>query len=91
MHVGVLAIFSLPPDATPDFIKNLFAHLRSPQVFVPPFNLRLRQPRFGVFSSRLLPRWEEAPVIDLEYHLRHSALPQPGGERELGVLVSRLF
>ncbi|MGH3434475.1 MAG: wax ester/triacylglycerol synthase family O-acyltransferase, partial [Thermocrispum sp.] len=25
-----------------------------------------------------------------DYHLRHSALPQPGGERELGILISRL-
>ena len=28
--------------------------------------------------------------MDLDYHLRHSALPYPGGERELGILVSRL-
>ena len=28
--------------------------------------------------------------IDLDYHVRHSALPRPGGERELGILVSRL-
>ncbi len=28
--------------------------------------------------------------IDLDYHVRHSALPHPGGQRELGVLVSRL-
>ncbi|MDB5967790.1 MAG: wax ester/triacylglycerol synthase family O-acyltransferase [Hydrocarboniphaga sp.] len=90
MHVGVLAIFSLPADASPDFIKNLFLHLRGPAAFVAPFNLRLRQPRITIFSSRLIPSWEEDPQIDLDYHLRHSALPQPGGERELGVLVSRL-
>src|SRR5207244_7940573 len=28
--------------------------------------------------------------VDLEYHVRHSALPHPGGQRELGILVSRL-
>jgi WS/DGAT/MGAT family acyltransferase len=28
--------------------------------------------------------------IDMDYHFRHSALPKPGGERELGILVSRL-
>src|SRR5581483_248085 len=28
--------------------------------------------------------------VDIDYHLRHSALPHPGGERELGVLISRL-
>ncbi|SHG63434.1 acyltransferase, WS/DGAT/MGAT [Hydrocarboniphaga daqingensis] len=90
MHVGALAIFSLPDDVSPDFIKNLFLHLRSPAGFVPPFNLRLKQPRLKLISSRLMPSWEEDPNIDLDYHLRHSALPQPGGERELGVLVSRL-
>ena len=31
-----------------------------------------------------------ADKVDLDYHLRHSALPYPGGERELGILVSRL-
>lgn len=90
MHVGVLAIFSLPPDAGSEFIKNLFLHLRTPSGFVAPFNLRLRQSRLKILSSRLVPSWEEDPHIDLDYHLRHSALPQPGGERELGVLVSRL-
>ena len=28
--------------------------------------------------------------MDLEHHLRHAALPQPGGERELGQLIARL-
>ena len=28
--------------------------------------------------------------VDLDLHVRHSALPAPGGQRELGVLVSRL-
>lgn len=90
MHVGCLAIFSLPAEAPPDFLQNLFLHLRSPTGFAAPFNLRLRTPRLKSLSRRLLPSWEEDPAIDLDYHLRHSALPQPGGERELGVLVSRL-
>ena len=39
-----------------------------------------------------MPSWVEleASAIDLDYHLRHSALPAPGSQRELGVLVSRL-
>ncbi len=90
MHVGVLAIFSKPDDAEPDFIKSLFAHLRGPHGFAPPFNLRLKRPKLQLLSSRLIPAWEETNEVDLEYHLRHSALPQPGGERELGVLISRL-
>jgi len=34
--------------------------------------------------------WETDNHLDLDYHVRHSALPAPGGERELGILVSRL-
>ena len=34
--------------------------------------------------------WIEDEDIDLEYHVRHAALPWPGGERELGELVGRL-
>ena len=86
MHVGCMAIFSLPDDAGPDFIANLFSHLREAPQFAPPFNLKLRSPRF----KSVLPVWQTARKIDLDYHLRHSALPKPGGERELGVLVSRL-
>jgi WS/DGAT/MGAT family acyltransferase len=29
-------------------------------------------------------------MVDLEYHVRRSALPAPGDERELGIVVSRL-
>jgi WS/DGAT/MGAT family acyltransferase len=34
--------------------------------------------------------WVEDDDIDLEYHVRHAALPWPGGERELGELIGRL-
>jgi WS/DGAT/MGAT family acyltransferase len=37
-----------------------------------------------------MPSWEVVDDADLEYHVRRSALPRPGGERELGELVSRL-
>lgn len=86
MQVACLAIFSLPQDAPDDFIKDLFIHLRSVPSFAPPFNLKLRSPKMKV----LMPAWVEDDNIDLDYHLRHSALPKPGGERELGVLISRL-
>lgn len=86
MHVGVLAIFALPGEAPQDFLRGLFLQLRETQSFVAPFNLKLRSARF----KGVIPSWVEARQIDLDYHLRHSALPLPGGERELGVLVSRL-
>jgi WS/DGAT/MGAT family acyltransferase len=86
MHVAGLQTFVPPPDAPRDFTRKVFEYLKSFPVTAPPFNYRLR----GVGRGRLLPYFEEVEHVDLDYHLRHSALPYPGGERELGVLVSRL-
>ncbi|GAC1632990.1 MAG: wax ester/triacylglycerol synthase family O-acyltransferase [Nevskia sp.] len=86
MHVAGLNIFSLPKHAKPDFLRNLVAQVKEAKAFVAPWNLRLKaSPLRGV-----LPEWETDDNLDLDYHIRHSALPVPGGERELGVLVSRL-
>jgi diacylglycerol O-acyltransferase len=86
MHVGALLTFKLPAKAGPDYLSQLFARLRGYPVSRPPFNYVLAQ---GLLS-RLAPAWEITQDIDLDYHLRHSALPRPGGERELGMLISRL-
>jgi diacylglycerol O-acyltransferase len=86
MHVAGLQMFQPPPDAPRDFPRQVYEYLRSFPVTAPPFNYRLRGPGNGAF----IPRFEEVEKVDLDYHLRHSALPYPGGERELGVLISRL-
>lgn len=86
MHVGSLTIYSLPPAAPPSFLKDWVAAMREHRHFAAPFNLKLANPSL----KAVLPAWVEDHKIDLDYHLRHSALPAPGGERELGVLVSRL-
>ena len=86
MHVGSLTIYSLPPKAPESFLKDWVAAMREHRNFAAPFNLKLANPSL----KAVLPAWVEDHKIDLDYHLRHSALPSPGGERELGVLVSRL-
>jgi WS/DGAT/MGAT family acyltransferase len=86
MHVAGLQTFVPPPDAPRDFARQLFDYLRSFPVTAAPFNYRLR----NLGPGALLPAFEVVDKVDLDYHLRHSALPYPGGERELGVLVSRL-
>jgi diacylglycerol O-acyltransferase / wax synthase len=86
MHVAGLQTFVLPAGAPRDYPRTVYEYLRSFPVTAAPFNYRLR----GVGSGRLRPTFEVAGKIDLDYHLRHSALPYPGGERELGILVSRL-
>src|SRR5262245_10626092 len=86
MHIAGLQIFQPPADAPPHFARVVYEHLRKYPVTSSPFNYVLRGPR----SGRVLPTFEATDKIDLDYHLRHSALPYPGGERELGVLISRL-
>jgi diacylglycerol O-acyltransferase len=86
MHVGGLIPFTLPDDAAPDFLRQLLADFRACTEVAPPWNHRLRKP--GLRGLR--PVWEEEQSIDLEHHVRLSALPQPGGERELGQLIARL-
>ena len=86
MHVGSLLTFKVDDDAPEDFAHKLFAHLKSFTEAHPPWNLKLKSPAL----RRVLPVWTYEDDIDMDYHIRHSALPKPGGERELGVLVSRL-
>jgi len=85
-HVGGLLQFKLPDDAPQDFMRKMMAAFRSHREFAPPWNQRLKQ-SFSKNPSRI---WVEDDAIDLEYHVRHAALPWPGGERELGELVGRL-
>jgi diacylglycerol O-acyltransferase / wax synthase len=85
MHVGALMTFRLPAKAPPDFLRRLLEGMREQPFMPPPFGCRLARGRL----ARLAPAWEETEV-EMDYHLRHSALPYPGGERELGKLVARL-
>lgn len=83
MQVGMLATFAVPAGE-PTFVADLVRRWREVREFAPPFNY--------LFKRTPVPSWAElrADRIDLDYHLRHSALPFPGSQRELGVLVSRL-
>lgn len=83
-QVSMLTRWSPPDGAGDDYVRGLVARWSTCRNFAPPFNLRVR--------SGLVPDWEtlSPDQIDLDYHLRHSALPKPGGERELGILASQL-
>lgn len=87
MHVGGLFEFTPPDDAGPDYLAETLERMRA-QVTIPqPWNLKLVE---GPIVGHKLPLMREDLDLDLDYHVRHSALPHPGGQRQLGVLVSRL-
>ena len=86
MHVGVLAIFRRPRNVPGDYLCQWAEKMRASRELAAPWNYRLSDRRGASISPRLV----EDQDFDLDYHFRHSALPQPGGERELGIMVSRL-
>jgi diacylglycerol O-acyltransferase len=86
MHVGGMLTFTLPDGAPPTFLRQIADELRGDIPVYSPWNLRLRTPDF---LKNPLQAWVEDEV-ELDYHVRRSALPSPGDERELGILVSRL-
>ncbi len=86
MHVGALMVFRKPKSAGADYAQSLAGNMRAATTVASPWKRCLKP---GV-AGRLHGQWREIEEVDLDYHFRQSALPEPGGERELGVLVSRL-
>jgi diacylglycerol O-acyltransferase len=86
IHVAGLQVFRVPKGASRHFVSELYAYMRGFPVTAEPFNYQLD----GRLTGKLLPNWDVRDDVDLDYHFRYSALPHPGGERELGILVSRL-
>ena len=86
MHVAGMLPFTPAPGTPPDHLRDLMDEVRESPVHA-PWNLRLKSPDM---LRNPLQSWVEEDNIDREYHVRRSALPTPGDERELGILVSRL-
>ncbi len=81
--VVVLDPTSAPADWGFGTIKELIAgrlHL------LPPFRRRLASVPFDLDH----PYWIEDPDFDLDFHLRHIAVPAPGDDAQLADLVARI-
>ncbi len=83
MHVAGLNIYSPPDGAGADFVAAMLKRWGEHQSAQPPFNQRPVL-RMGLWH------WEPDREFELDYHLRHLALPHPGRIRELLIMVSRL-
>jgi WS/DGAT/MGAT family acyltransferase len=85
MHVGGLQLFRPPEDAGPEFVRELVEGFRNVQEVSPTFRKRPAEP-VGLAGQTW---WSHDADIDLDYHVRHSAVPPPGRIRELLQLTSR--
>lgn len=86
MHVAGLQLFEKPDDAGPGFTRDLYESALQTQEVAPLFRKRPSR-TLGTLGSWV---WTEDDQFDIEHHVRHSALPEPGRIRELLELVSRL-
>jgi diacylglycerol O-acyltransferase / wax synthase len=82
MHVGAVLIFEGPAPAYDDFLTQIRARLH----LVPRYRHKLAFP--PIETGR--PVWIDDPSFNLEYHVRHTALPQPGSEEQLRALAARI-
>jgi WS/DGAT/MGAT family acyltransferase len=83
MHVGSVLLFE--GDAPP--YDEFVAQLESRLALVPRYRQKLAFP--PLVQSR--PVWVDDPHFNAGYHVRHTALPAPGGEAELRRLAGRVF
>jgi diacylglycerol O-acyltransferase / wax synthase len=83
MHVGGVCIFEGPPMSYGDLLE----HVRSRLHLVPRFRQKLAYPP----APTGRPFWVDDPAFNLEYHVRHSALPSPGSEEQLRNMAGRVF
>jgi diacylglycerol O-acyltransferase / wax synthase len=86
-HVGTLMRFTPPADAGEDHLRTVLARLRSEVPVAPPWNRRLATPWLPYNPVH---SWVPDRSFDFDYHVRRTAVPAPGDERELGILVARL-
>ena len=83
MHIASCAIFERPPPAYEDVVSLIASKL--------PRLPRYRQKVRFAPANLGQPVWVDDPHFNLAYHVRHSALPPPGGEQELNDLMGRLM
>jgi len=83
MHVASTSVFEGPAPSHQEFKEHIAARLH----LVPRFRQKLR---FVPFSQGR-PVWVDDPHLNLNYHVRQTALPAPGSEEQLRNLAARIF
>jgi diacylglycerol O-acyltransferase / wax synthase len=83
MHVASTIVFQGSPPSHEEFRDHIESRLH----LVPRFRQKLRTVPFG--QGR--PVWVDDPFLNLDYHVRRTALPAPGSEEQLRNLAARVF
>jgi diacylglycerol O-acyltransferase len=83
MHVAAVMTFEGSPPPHSEVVEGIRNRLH----LVP----RYRQKLAFVPLGQGRPRWVDDPHFNLNYHVRHTALPEPGTEEQLKRMAGRVF
>lgn len=83
MHIAGACVFEDPPPTYEEIVALMRAKLHE----IPRYRQRVRTVPLGLGR----PIYVDDPHFDLEYHVRHTALPAPGGDTEFYRLMGRLM
>jgi WS/DGAT/MGAT family acyltransferase len=83
MHIGALALFEGDAPAHDELLE----HIRCRLHLVPRYRQRIAEAPLRLGRQR----WIDDPRFNLEYHVRHTALPHPGSPAQLRRLAARIF
>lgn len=86
MHVAGLTYFELPPGFEGSFYQHFRRFFEGRLHTIPIFSKRLAPSLYDLDH----PGWVEADDLDLDYHLRETALPSPGTAEQLEEVIGRL-
>ena len=81
MHIGGVAIFDGPPPTHEELVSRFAAKLH----LVPRYRQKVRFLPMNIG----LPMWVDDPHFNVDYHVRRTAIPRPGGDAELRNFVGR--
>ena len=88
MHIGSILVYN--PETAP----GSFVRFKDILQFIgdrAQLSRTMRQRLVRVPFDLDYPYWVEDPDFDLEYHVRHVALPRPGDWRQLCIQAARIF
>jgi diacylglycerol O-acyltransferase len=83
LHVGSVAVFEGPAPSYGDVVRLLLSKLP----MVPRYRQRVRTVPMNLGR----PLWVDDPHFQILYHVRHTAVPSPGGEEQLRNLAGRVL
>jgi WS/DGAT/MGAT family acyltransferase len=83
MHIGGVLLFEGPAPTREELQEHISGRLH----LVPRYRHKLSVPRFEMGR----PLWVDDPDFNIDYHVRHTALPAPGSVEQLRLLVARIF